>query len=437
VVRIALRTRPGPALRRALPRRPAVVVPLTAAATAAVVLAAVVTGCGGDKSNGGSVKGDTLTIFSSLPLQGPETERATSVLRAEKLALEQAGGKVGKFKVNFSFQNDAAPNGGKPGWNPDQVADNARKAVEDLRTIAYAGELDSGASAVSIPITNEAGFAQVSPGATSVGLTKRVPGAEKGEPDKYYPSGERNFVRVVPADDVEASASADWARKLGAQTVFVLGDRSVEGDGFAELFRVAARDRGLRVVGDDRMDPRAKDYSDIAKKVAKANPNAVFFGGGIESNAGALWPALARAVPDARLMGTHDLLAPGFYSHLGAAEGQTYLTSVALDPTLLPPRGTRFVRDYRRAYGSAPDPLAAYGYTTISLLLDAIRRAGGAGGDRARVIRELLDTENYDGVVGKFSIDDNGDTDLTSLSGYRIRGGRPVDPVKLVGEPSG
>lgn len=424
-------------MRRASRRRAAVVAPLPAAATALVLLAVVASGCGGDKSTGGSVKGDTLTIFASLPLQGPQTQRAASILRGEKLALEQAGGKVGKFKVNFSFQSDAAPNDGKPGWNPDQVADNARKAVQDLRTIAYTGELDSGASAVSIPITNEAGFAQVSPGSTSVGLTKRVPGAEKGEPDKYYPSGERNFVRVVPADDVEASAAADWAHKLGAKTVFVLGDRSVEGDGVAELFRVAAQDRGLTVVGDDRMDPRANDYTDIARKVAVAAPDLVFFGGGVESNAAALWPALSSAVPKALLMGTQDLLTPGFYRRLGGAESRTYLTSAALDPSLLPPKGQRFARDYRHAYGSAPDPYAAYGYTTIALLLDAIRRAGSSGGNRERVIRELFDTKDYDAVIGTFSIDDNGDTSLTSLTGYRIRGGRPVDPVKLVGKASG
>ena len=418
-------------------RRATVVVPLAAAASAAVALASLLTGCGSDQSTGGTVKGDTLTIFSSLPLQGPEADRANSILRAEKLALEQAGGKAGDFKVNFSFQSDAAPNDGKPGWNPDQVADNTRKAVEDLRTIAYIGELDSGASAISIPITNEAGFAQVSPGSTSVGLTKRVPGAEKGEPDKYYPSGERNFVRVVPGDDVEASGAAEWARKLGARTVFVLGDRSVEGDGLAELFLVAARERGVRVVGDDRMDPRAKDYRDIADKVASANPDAVFFGGGSDSNAAALWAALARAVPDARLMGTHDLLTPAFYRDLGPGEVQTYLTSVALDPSLLPSRGKRFVRDYRQAYGSEPDPFAAYGYTAISLLLDAIRRAGSSGGDRERIIRELFDTEDYAGVVGNFTIDDNGDTDFTSLSGYRIRDGRPAEPTKLAGEPSG
>jgi branched-chain amino acid transport system substrate-binding protein len=423
-------------LSRALRRRATVVVPLAAAALAVTALS-VATGCGGDQSNGGKVKGDTLTIFSSLPLQGPETDRAKSILRAEKLALKQAGGKAGDFKVNFSFLSDAAPNDGKPGWNPDQVAQNARKAVEDLRTIAYVGELESGASAVSIPITNEAGFGQISPGSTSVGLTKRVPGAEKGEPDKYYPSGERNFVRVVPGDDVEASGAAQWARKLGAHTAFVLGDRSVEGDGLAELFRAAASEQGLRVVGQDRMDPRAKDYRDIADEVAKAGPDAVFFGGGVNSNPAALWEALGRAVPDARLIGTHDLLAPAFYGDLGTTESQTYLTSVAQAPSLLPARGLRFVRDYRHEYGSEPDPFAAYGYTAISLLLDAINRAGGAGGDRERIIRELFDTDDYASVVGTFSIDDNGDTDLRDLSGYRIRNGRPAEPTKLLGKPSG
>jgi branched-chain amino acid transport system substrate-binding protein len=277
----------------------------------------------------------------------------------------------------------------------------------------------------------------VSPGSTSVGLTKLVPGAEKGEPDKFYPSGERNFVRVVPADDVEASAAAAWVKRLGARTVFVLGDRTVEGDGLAELFRVAAGKNGIRVVGQNRMDPRASDYKDLADEIAKTRPDAVFFGGGEESNASALWTALHDVVPGAKLIGTHDLLTPAFYRGLGPAERQTYLTSVAQDPGQLPARGQRFARDYRREFGSAPDPFAAYGYASISLLLDAIRRAGDAGRDRDRVIRELFDTDEYDSVVGKFSIDDNGDTDLKQLTGYRIRGQRLADPTKLTGEPAG
>jgi branched-chain amino acid transport system substrate-binding protein len=395
------------------------------------------TGCGSDQANGGSVKGDSLMIYSSLPLQGPEGERSKSILNAEKLALKDAGGKAGSFKINFSVVDDSAGSDGTAKWTPDLVANNARKAVEDLRTIAYLGELDSEASAVSIPITNEAGFAQVSQGSTAVGLTKLVPGAEKGEPDKFYPTARRNFARVVPADDVEASAAAGWAKKLGARGVFVLGDRSAEGDGLAELFRVAAAKQGLMVVGEDRMDPRAKDYADLAAKIAQAQPDAVFFGGAPDSNAGVLWRALQQAVPRARLIGTHELLSPDFYGGLGAAERQTYLTSVAQDPGQLPVRGQRFLRDYRRQFGSRPDPYAAYGYASMSVLIDAIRRAGGAGRDRERVIRRLFDTKNFDSVLGRFSIDDNGDTTLKQLSGYGIRNGQPVARARLTGESSG
>jgi branched-chain amino acid transport system substrate-binding protein len=376
-------------------------------------------------------------IYSSLPLQGPEGDRSKSMLNAEKLALKNAGGKAGSFKVNFSVADNSTGSDGTAKWTPDLVADNARKAVEDLRTIAFLGELDSEASSVSIPITNEAGFVQVSQGSTSVGLTKLVPGAEKGEPDKFYPTARRNFARVVPADDVEASAAAGWARKLGAHDVFVLGDRSAEGDGLAELFSVAARKRGLQIVGEDRMDPRAKDYGDLAAKVAQAQPDAVFFGGAVESNATALWRALQQAAPKARLIGTHELLSSDFYGDLGPAERQTYLTSVAQDPGQLPAQGQRFVRDYRHEFGSPPDPYAAYGYASMSLLLDAIRRAGGAGRDRERVIRKVFDTKNLDSVVGRFSIDDNGDTNLKQLSGYRIRNGQAVSPTRLVGESSG
>jgi len=169
--------------------------------------------CGSDSSRGGKVQGNTLTVFSSLPLQGPNAERGRSIVNAEKLALRDAGGKAGDFTVNFASADDATAGDGEPGWDPDRTAENARKAVENQRTIAYIGDFDSGATAVSLPISNEAGFVQVSPGSSAVGLTKLVPGAEAGEPDKYYPSGDRTFARVVPADDVQASAAADWARR--------------------------------------------------------------------------------------------------------------------------------------------------------------------------------------------------------------------------------
>jgi branched-chain amino acid transport system substrate-binding protein len=406
------------------------------AAACAVTLVLAV-GCGEEQSRGGTVPGDTLTIFSSLPLQGPRAEQSTSIVNAQKLALRDSGGRVGDFKVNFASADDSTAGGDRVGWDPDKTAENARKAVENTRTIAYLGDLDSGATAISLPITNEAGFVQVSPGSTAVGLTKFLPGAEKGEPDKFYPSGTRSFARVVPADDVQASAAAGWTRSLGARRVFLLGDKSLEGDGLTELYRAVAPELGLRVVGADRMDPRADDYVDLAAEIARARPDAIYFGGAETSNALRLWRDLDDALPEALLMGSQNLLVPAFYERLGGAERRTYLTSVAQDTSQLPPAGRRFVRDYTREFGERPDPLAAYGYTAMSLILGALDRAGDRAAERERVVDALFETTDFNSVVGRFSIDDNGDTSLERIAGYRVRNGHLVFAVPLRGRSDG
>jgi branched-chain amino acid transport system substrate-binding protein len=405
------------------------------AALVAVLLA--VSGCGGDQSRGGEVAGDTLTIYSSIPLQGPHADQARGIVDGEKLALSEAGGKAGSYKVNFATRDDATAGDSRgPGWDPGRTSDNASKAAEDARTIAYVGEFDSGASAISIPITNEAGFVQISPAATAVGLTKLVPGADKGEPDKYYPSGDRTFARVIPADDVQASAAAAWAKDLGARRVFLVDDKSVGGIGLVKQFQVAAqRSGGVQIVGQKGMDPRADDYRGFAKEVASKDPDLVYFGGGVESNARKFWRDLGAGVPHARLMGSAGLLSPAFYRGLRANE-RTFLTSAAQDPSQLT-QGRRFIRDYRRKFGQDPDPYAAYGHAAMSLVLDAIRRAGDSANRRGEIVDRIFDTKDFQSVVGTFSIDENGDTTLARIAGYRVRNGRLEFVKGLDGTPSG
>jgi branched-chain amino acid transport system substrate-binding protein len=399
----------------------------------ALFAAPVAAGCGADQSRGGEVAGDTLTIYSSMPLQGPHGAQAQSIINAQKLALKEAGGKAGEYKVNFAARDDStAGESDEPGWSPGRTADNAAKAAQDSRTIAYLGEFDSGASAVSIPISNEAGFVQVSPAATAVGLTKLVPGADVGEPEKFYPSGERTFARIVPADDVQASAAARWARELGARKAFLLDDKSVEGQGLVEQFGEAAERAGIDVAGRKGMDPRADEYRDLARDIAEEDPDLVYFGGGVESNASRLWRDLNDALPTARLMGSARLLSPDFYERIGAGAARTYVTSATQDPRRLPARGQRFLRDYRREFGEEPDPYAAYGHAAMSLLLDAIRRAGDAANKRDEIVDQVFETRDFKSVIGTFSLDENGDTTLERIAGYRVRDGH-IGFVKTLG----
>src|SRR5206468_2904830 len=93
-------------------------------------------------------------------------------------------------------------------WDAVAVGENARRAVQDSSAAAYIGELDSEPTRASVPITNDAGLVEVSPGAGGVDLTRPAAGYPNS-PDRYQPSGHANFARTVPADDVVAQAGAE------------------------------------------------------------------------------------------------------------------------------------------------------------------------------------------------------------------------------------
>src|SRR3954447_2969106 len=162
-------------------------------AAPALAVLALLAGCGGGGSAGKRITSDTLTIYTGLPLRGLHAETGRAVLRGEKLALHDAGGRVGNLEIGLIALDDTDTATGR--WAPGIVAANARQAAQNPTTIAYIGDLDSGATAVSVPITNEIGILQVSPLSEYTGLTQP---SDKGEPDKYYPSGRRTFARIVP-----------------------------------------------------------------------------------------------------------------------------------------------------------------------------------------------------------------------------------------------
>ncbi|MGZ4666329.1 MAG: ABC transporter substrate-binding protein, partial [Frankiaceae bacterium] len=154
------------------------------AALASVVLAAV--GCGDGQA---STNAQTVDVYSSLPLQGATGVQGNAYVNGIRLALEQAGGKAGQWTVNYTSLDDSTAAAGK--WDPGQTAANARKVATDSKAVYYIGEFNTDASKISMPILNQAGVTQVSPGNTYVGLTTNLPGSAPGEPQKYYRTGTR------------------------------------------------------------------------------------------------------------------------------------------------------------------------------------------------------------------------------------------------------
>jgi branched-chain amino acid transport system substrate-binding protein len=386
--------------------------------------AVVLSACGNDVSNGvkGSAPDDNkkLTVYASLPLRGPEAPQARHLENGMKLAFAEHKGVIDGNHIVFDAMDDTGPDGN---WDDGQVADNARIAVRDRTTVAYLGELDSGASALSIPILNEAGVLQVSPTSGYAGLTRA--GVVQGEPDKYYPSGKRSFGRIAPNDHVQAMAQVDYQREQGCKTVYLLNDEEVYGTGLTREMETLTKSGGPQIVGNDEFEISALDYTDIAKAVAAKNPDCVFFGGGDIPSAIRMWRALHHAAGHAKLFGPDRLVTSRFTSRIGNAGGATFLTSPMLRRSDYPPQAHKVFRAYKKRYGESADLDSLYGYATMDAVLDAVAAGKGSGSRQKRTIESFFDLDQ-DSVLGKFSIDDNGDTSLSKYGSYIVRAGKPV-----------
>ena len=187
-----------------------------------------------------------VDIYSSLPLQGSSSAQTHPLVNGIKLALSQAGNKAGQLTVNYTSLDDSTAAAAK--WDPRQTAANARKAATDSKAVYYIGEFNSGASEVSIPILNQAGLPQVSPANTYVGLTTNEPGSAPGEPQKYYPTGKRTYLRIVPRDSIQAASDLIAMKQAGCTKVAVANDKEAYGAGLAALIELEKGSYGVNVV---------------------------------------------------------------------------------------------------------------------------------------------------------------------------------------------
>jgi branched-chain amino acid transport system substrate-binding protein len=398
-----------------------------------LAMAAGLVACGDDDDTDEERSGsgaDSVNVYSSLPLQGAQRLQTLAMVNGIKLALEQAGGKAGDIKVNYTSLDDSTAQAGN--WTPEATAANARRVAQDDNAIAYIGEFNSGASAISIPLLNEVPIAQISPANTAVGLTSDEPGAEEGEPEKYYPTGERHYLRIVPKDTIQGAALATVMKEDGCQNAGILNDKEVYGAGLARNIESSAEELGLDVATNEGIDPRAPNFRAQASSLASMNVDCFVFAGVTPNGAVQLFKDVSAALPEARLYGPDGVSNPEFFvTDEGGlppeVASKVKVTVATLSPDQYPPEGQRFFDRYKERYGvSSVDPYAIYGYEAMTLVLDTCERLGPDCTDRQALIDALFETKGRESVLGTYDIDENGDTTITDYGVYRIDGGELV-----------
>ena len=383
----------------------------------------VVVGCGG---SGGGESGATATIVSDLPLQGSNRAQTTTMVNAIELAIRQRDGMAGDVNIEYESLDDATAQAGQ--WDEAKCAENAQQAAQDEEIIGWIGPFNSGCAAVQIPILNRAGLGMISPANTYIGLTK--PGGEPNEPEQYYPTGDRNYARVIVADDKQGAAGAALMEEEGFESVYVLDDRETYGQGLADQFQQTAEDSGIDVLGRDGIDGSASNYRALMNRIAEADPDAIYFGGIIENNAAQLIrDKVGAGMPndEVAFIGPDGIFVDELITQAGEASEGIYVTFGGLPEEELSAEGQEFVETYESRYDDEIQPYTAYAYEAANVMLDAIEaaseEAGGDVPDREAVIEQIYATEDYEGVLGTWSFDEEGDTSLTELSVLTVEDG--------------
>jgi branched-chain amino acid transport system substrate-binding protein len=406
------------------------------------VLAFAAAGCGGDDDGDGGggatalpaascgpirYEGDgepDLLIASDLPLQGSNRSLTTEMADAIEFVLKQRDWKAGDNNIGYQSCDDSTAQAGS--WDSAKCSSNARSYANNESVIGVVGTFNSGCAKLVIPVANRAPdgpLAMVSPANTYPGLTISGPGTEAGEPDNYYPTGSRNYARVVWNDQFQGAAAAQLAKELGLKKVYVLTDKETYGNGIANLFVRYAGKLGVETVPGAPVawDKNATSYDAIASKVRTSGADGIFLGGIVCNNGGKLIKDLRAGVgPDVQIVGP-DGWTPISATIEGAGDASEgmYITQPGLPADQLKGEGKAFVDEFTAEIGKAPNPYTAYAAQAATILLDSIEDSDGT---RKSVSEGLFNRDVTDGILGNFKIDENGDTTLGIVSVYQIKG---------------
>jgi branched-chain amino acid transport system substrate-binding protein len=410
-------------------------------AIAVGALALLAAGCGGDgdgAAGGGEVtalpasscspieyKGEgepEVLIATDFPMQGGSRQQTLQIVGATRLLLEQQDWKAGDYNVGLQVCDDATAQAAK--WDPDKCSRNAHAYAQNESVIAIIGTFNSGCAAIEIPVLNQApggGVLLFSPANTYGCLTEPCAG---NEPEKYYPSGKRNYARVAPSDPNQGAVMAEFAKQQGVNRIYILNDKEAYGLGVAKNFQGAAEALGMTVTGFSAYDPKQPNFRAIFTRIKATNPDGIFIGGLVDENSGQLIndkvAVLGPNAGDVKLFLPDGFTADAVFDR---AEGGTpnakdaFFSVAGVGIDKYTGAAKTFIDDFKATLpsGTSVDPYAILGAQSARVVLDAIENSDGT---RASVIEEIFKTKVDDGLIGSFEINENGD--ITGAKGAAL-----------------
>ncbi len=366
-----------------------------------------------------------VKIGIDASLTGGDAQSAILVRNGALMAIEEANAAHVVKGVKFEpvVLDDGTATAGQ--YDPAQAATNARKFVSDKMVIGEVGPQMSGAAKAMIPIASWGGLTMITESATNPAMT------DPANKDQYQPAGKPVFFRTVATDAYQGPNLANYfADTLHVKTLYVLDDTGAYGSGIADSFQAQAEKKGIKILGRDKLDPKAPDYTAVFTKIKQLNPDAIYYGGVMQAGVKVIKEAYD-ILPHTIIKGGGDgIYAPETFTGAGypAAEGW-YCTQAS--PHVTDDAALKdWVAKYKAKYNLAPDDYTATAYDATEVIIDAVKSLKDAGKPINRDnVRDAVATSHVKTLQGEVSFDANGDIQDKVISVFQAHEnkGAPMD----------
>jgi branched-chain amino acid transport system substrate-binding protein len=380
---------------------------------------------GGSSSAAGGGGGKTLVISTDLPLQGASHDASVDTNNAINLYLDQINHKAGNYTVQFKSYDDSTA--AKGAWDEATCAKNAQDHVANKNEVAVMGTYNSGCAKIQVPVLEQdpnGPMLMVSHANTNPGLTKPW---DAGEPGKYYPTGKRNYARVITTDDYQGAAAADFAAQdLKLKRCYVVNDNQTYGQGVAKAFADRAKKNGITILGNQPWDAKQPSYRSLFESIKAQNPDCVYIGGIYDNNGGQLVKDKFSVLGDnakVKMIGPDGFTGYPDLDKQPESQGM-YATFAGLSTAQLIKSGgaaAKLIDAFKAKYGKPPiTNYALYGVAAVQVIVAAIAKSDGTRGSVTSAVfgGSGIDISASDSMLGKeIKIDPTtGDTNNKDIS---------------------
>ncbi|MER6731953.1 branched-chain amino acid ABC transporter substrate-binding protein [Streptomyces puniciscabiei] len=378
--------------------------------------ALTLTACGSrnNDSKGGDSGNVTVTIGVDAPLTGQNSATGLGIQYGAQIAVDDAN--KNKTVPGVTFKIKALDDKAIPATGQQ----NATQLVSDKSVLGVVGPLNSGVATQMQQVFATANLVEISPSNTNPELTQ----GKNWQTSKSRPF--KTYFRTATTDALQGAYAADYAYNgVHAKKAFVVDDKQTYGAGLSKIFTEQFTKQGGKVIGTDHVNTGDRDFSTLVTKIKNSGADLLYYGGQYDESE-VLTKQLKDAGAKIPLFGGDGMFTPTYIKTAGKAAEGDLVTSIGVPVDTLP-AAKDFVATYKaKKYPGDYGTYGSYAYDAATAIIKAVGQVvkdGKIPSDARAQIVDAVQKTSFDGISGKISFDEYGDTTNKQLTVYQVKNG--------------